>query len=271
MRNLVNAAVVGLILFVSAAIVLCAQGKIQQAAAQTQCSNNLMIVAIGLQNHSDQLMHFPVGTIPNENLPCDQRLSWYVAAWPFVGDGQMHLLVDKKKGWDTEENRVPKVYLGHGLDRDEELGEFPTWLCPRNPTRGKPGWPGVTHYLGVAGVGADAASLPAYAPQAGIFGCDRSTRIEEIKDGTSNTLLLMETAWENGPWTAGGEPTMRGLDPKDQPYLGNGRPFGGTHSGVAVVAFADASVRFLRESIRPEVLEALATMAGREDVGPGDW
>jgi hypothetical protein len=126
--------------------------------------------------------------------------------------------------------------------------------------------PGVTHF-----VGADAASLPANAPQAGIFGCDRSTRFEEIKDGASNTLLLMETAWENGPWTAGGFPTLRGLDPKRQPYLGSGRSFGGTHPGVAGVAFADASVRFLRDSIRPEVLEALATMAGGENIGSGDW
>jgi prepilin-type processing-associated H-X9-DG protein len=151
------------------------------------------------------------------------------------------------------------------------MGEGRYWLCPCNPNRGKLGWPGVTHYVGVAGVGEDAAALPAYAPQAGIFGCDRSTRLADIHDGTSNTLLLMETAWENGPWTAGGEPTMRGLEPKRQPYLGRGRPFGGTHPGVGGVAFADGSVRFLRESIRPEVLEALATKAGGEEIGPSDW
>jgi hypothetical protein len=271
MRNLINVAVVILILLVSAAIILCAQGKIRQAAAQTQCSDHLRMLAMGLHNYNDQLMHFPAGTIPNENLSCDQRLSWYVAAWPYVGDGQLHLLIDKQKAWEAEENRVPKLDLGHGLDREDDVGEFWLWLCPANPQRGKPGWPEVTHYVGVAGAGADAAALPAYAPQAGIFGCDRSTRLAEIKDGTSNTLLLIETAWENGPWTAGGEPTVRGLEPKRQPYLGSGRPFGGTHPGVTGVALADGSVRFLRDSIRSEVLEALATMAGGDDIGPREW
>jgi prepilin-type processing-associated H-X9-DG protein len=266
MRNLINVAVVVLILLVGAALALSALGKLQQVAKQIECTNNLKILAQGLNNYKDSSQHFPAGTIANENLPCDKRLSWYVDAWAYVGDGQLQLFIDKKKTWDAEENRAPKYSAYPDWGREKVLGDFRSWLCPRNPNRGKPGWPGVTHYVGVAGVGADAASLPAYAPQAGIFGCDRSSRLADIKDGTSNTLLLMETAWENGPWTAGGEPTMRGLEPKRQPYLGSGRPFGGTHRAGAGVAFADGSVRFLSESIRPDVLEELATMAEGVDI-----
>jgi prepilin-type processing-associated H-X9-DG protein len=267
MRNLVNVAVVCLILLVSAALALSALGRMQQAAAQITCSDNLKLLARDLHHYHDQQQHFPAGTISNENLACDKRLSWYVDAWAYVGDGQQKLLIDKKKAWDAEENRVPKAYYGLAVPPHEApVGDFRSWLCPRNPSRGKPGWPGVTHYVGVAGVGENAASLPAYAPQAGIFGYDRSTRLADIHDGTSNTLLLMETAWENGPWTAGGQPTMRGLDPKRQPYLGGGRLFGGTHSAGAGAAFADGSVRFLPDSMRPEVLEDLATIAGGTDI-----
>jgi hypothetical protein len=66
-----------------------------------------------------------------------------------------------------------------------------------------------------------------------------------------------------------------------RPYLGTGRPFGGTHfaenglfrRGASVgcnAAMADGSVWFLHEALAPHVLEALATMAGGEEVGD-DW
>jgi hypothetical protein len=106
-----------------------------------------------------------------------------------------------------------------------------------------------------------------YDPQAGVFGYDRKSRHEDIKDGAATTLLLLETAWNNGPWTAGGPPTVRGLDPTRLPYMGKNRQFGGTHRGLTGAAFADGSVHFLSESMAPEVFEALATIAGGEDVG----
>jgi prepilin-type processing-associated H-X9-DG protein len=97
----------------------------------------------------------------------------------------------------------------------------------------------------------------------------------------SNTLLILESARDNGPWARGGPATLRGLDSADRPYLGTGRPFGGTHFAENILfkrgrsigcnaAMADGSVRFLKEAIAPQVLEALATMAGGEEVGD-DW
>ena len=64
--------------------------------------------------------------------------------------------------------------------------------------------------------------------------------------------------------------TVRGLDPAKQPYIGPGRQFGGLHEGVAVVAMADGSVRFVAESIDPKVFEAISTIAGGEQV-PAGW
>ena len=86
----------------------------------------------------------------------------------------------------------------------------------------------------------------------------------------SNTLLLAETGLANGPWTAGGPATVRGLDQGRQPYIGRGRQFGGLHRGGVMVAMADGSVRFLSESIDPKVFEALSTVAGGESL-PTQW
>jgi prepilin-type processing-associated H-X9-DG protein len=70
---------------------------------------------------------------------------------------------------------------------------------------------------------------------------------------------------------------VRALDPDDKPYLGVGRPLGGTHFSENHVVkrghsigcnalMVDGSVRFLSDSISPEVLEALVTIAGGEEI-----
>jgi prepilin-type processing-associated H-X9-DG protein len=47
--------------------------------------------------------------------------------------------------------------------------------------------------------------------------------------------------------------------------------FGSGHPGGANFAFADGSVRFLRDGIALPTLRALSTIAGREVVPPGDY
>jgi prepilin-type processing-associated H-X9-DG protein len=127
--------------------------------------------------------------------------------------------------------------------------------------------PGLAHYVGVAGVGEDAALLPVEDKRAGVFGYDRRTRPEDIRDGTGTTLMVVETATDNGEWTAGGRATVRGLDPDHPPYLGRHGQFSSYHRAVTNALFVDGSVRALGSGMAPEVFEALATIAGGEDVG----
>src|SRR5262249_24226904 len=143
--------------------------------------------------------------------------------------------------------------------------------CPDWGRETDPQWPYLTTYIGVAGLGTDAPSLPAGDRRAGAFGYDRQTALTDVKDGPGNTLLFLEPASDNGPWAQGGPATVRGLDPSDRPHLGTGRPFGGTHFSENTVfshgrsigcnaGMAGGSVRFLREAVAPDVLEALATI-----------
>jgi prepilin-type processing-associated H-X9-DG protein len=87
----------------------------------------------------------------------------------------------------------------------------------------------------------------------------------EIKDGTSNTIALIETRSGLGPWARGGATNLRGFDPADLPLHGDQRPFGG-HSGGMHAALADGSVRFIRSSIEPKKLADAITIAGGEPV-----
>ena len=83
-------------------------------------------------------------------------------------------------------------------------------------------------------------------------------------------MFLAETGRVVGSWLQGGRATVRGLDPAQKPYIGNGRQFGGLHGGGGYVAFADGSVRRVNESVDPSIFEAISTMAGGERL-PSDW
>jgi prepilin-type processing-associated H-X9-DG protein len=123
----------------------------------------------------------------------------------------------------------------------------------------------MTNYVALAGIGLDAASRPAGAPGNGFMGYDRLTSWSMIKDGTSNTIALMETRSSLGPWARGGSSTLRGFDPGDVPIFGDQRPFGGHPKGINA-AMADGSIRFISSSIDPSKLAAAITIDGGEPV-----
>ena len=237
-------------------------GGSREAAAQAQCLNNLKQIGLALHNYAtanDGAL--PCGTWVNEGLPAERRLSWFVAVWSDLE--QLFWVFDTAEPWDAEVNRVTRT-------RDSETGTVTVvdrvapLNCPAAPDDGREHRPGLTAYVGIAGVGADAARLPKEDPRAGVFGYRRQVRLADVTDGTSMTMVVVETADANGPWTAGGRATVRGVDPARRPYLGRGRPFGGMHRGGTSVLFADGSVRCIRAAVRPRIFEALATIAGRE-------
>lgn len=123
-------------------------------------------------------------------------------------------------------------------------------------------------YVALAGLGLDAASRPAGAAGIGFMGYDRVTTFDSFKDGTANTIALMETRASLGPWARGGSSTLRGFDPTEGPPVGDGRPFGG-HPSIAVAALADGSVRVFAKSTDPHKLAAWVTIAGSEPLT--DW
>jgi prepilin-type processing-associated H-X9-DG protein len=128
-------------------------------------------------------------------------------------------------------------------------------------------------------LGRDAASRPLGDPNIGVFGYDRRVAFADVKDGTSNTVMILESARDFGLWAQGGFSTVRGLDTDDKPYFGIIGPFGGTHcvhrtkgghSSGSNALYMDGSARCLSDTISPEVIEALVTIAGGEKI-PKDY
>jgi hypothetical protein len=116
-----------------------------------------------------------------------------------------------------------------------------------------------THFVGIAGVGEDGAMLPAGHPQAGIFGVNRRTRLQDIKDGQSNTMMVAGVTRNIGGWAGSGTATMRPLT--REPYINGPDGFGtGENEGMSVL-MADGSVRFLSSNIDPRLMRRMAAMA----------
>ena len=244
-----------LILLVLAGLLLSFVGRVRESANQMNCRNNLRQIGLAVNSYHDTYGLFPLAALSNDQLPVEKRLSWLFGIDPHMEarmDPDWHK--GQSKAWDAPENRkLLRIGARNYRCPASAVQKLPDGACP-------------THYVGIAGVGADAAWLPASDARAGVFGFHRRLKESDIKDGLAVTLLAVETDWEIGPWVAAGPATTRGLDPDRRPYLGVGRPFGGLHRGGGMVAFADASVCFVREAIEPQVLEALATVAGGEEI-----
>jgi prepilin-type processing-associated H-X9-DG protein len=198
----------------------------------------------------------PPGTLDLPGTPPDLRLSWVVDVLPGMDQHRQNTMelfgrIDRGKPFLAEPNQqvaaTPVVAL----------------VCPQDPPAAS-GGAAVTSYVGIGGVGSDAAALPVGDPRAGAFRYDSATPFERITDGISQTLLFAETRNEVGPWLRGGFATVRGLNdaPDAIPLVGG--QFGGYFPSGANFALCDGSVRLFTPRTDPRVLSALATIAGKE-------
>ena len=236
---------------VGVALLLPAVQQAREAARRTQSRSNLHQFGLALHNYHDVYQHFPTGTVPNEKLKPENRLSWQASILPYVDEAPLYQMVDFDDAWNSEANRdkmkrAVRMYLNPGVAKDPH--EY-----------------AVTHYVGIAGHGDDAPLLPVGHRRAGIFGYNRKTSIRDVTDGSSNTLLTSEASKDFGAWGAGGQPTVRAFTKK--PYINGPDGIGGPFRGGCHMGMADGSVHFVSENVDPKVLEALSTAAGGEVVG----
>ena len=228
------------------ALLLPAVQSARTAARRSQSRNNLKQIGLALHNHHEVYNSFPAATIENKDLKPEERLSWLVSLLPFIEQAPLFDVIDREQGWKSDDNA--------------------DWMAVTVPTLVNPqvadDQDGVTHYVGIAGVGKDAATLPINGKGVGAFGYNRKLRLRDVTDGISNTMCVTEASKNYGSWGAGGKSTLRSLTRK--PYINGPDGIGSPFPGGLNVLMLDGSVRFLSENIDPEVMEALVTIRGQE-------
>jgi hypothetical protein len=226
---------------------------------------------------------FPRGTLHrNSNLqrmgleyPPVQRMSLFVDLLPYMGRGELRSSLKTNLAWYDEQN-LPE----RGQDRAGAwVPELLVSHYPQSAWRAtSPFAPdhvlGATNYVAIAGVGLDIArenpADPAFKKKVGMTGYGWGSKVEEVTDGLSNTIYLMQTPpGLQQPWIAGGGATVRGIDPDD--------PMGGfkyahpnrTKQG-SYALMGDGSVRWIPADIDPKVMRALVTRAGGDNADLAD-
>jgi prepilin-type processing-associated H-X9-DG protein len=200
----------------------------REAARRTQAANHLKQIGLALHNYHAVHGHFPPPAITDEN--GRPLLSWRVAILPYLESRDLHDRFRLDEPWDSDHNRR-LIDQMPGLFSDASV----------------PVPPGQTVFQMVTG---EAIGLQPQGP----------TRLAELTDGTSNTVLVVETDQADAvPWTA-----PRDVDIDLNTPLAK---MGHSHSGGFQVLFADGSVRFISHNIDPQLFRSLLTRAGGERLG----
>lgn len=211
---------------VSTALLVPAVQKVREAAARSQDQNNLKQMGLAMHNYHDVNKRFPAAAICGKD--GTPLLSWRVAILPYIEQDNLYRQFKLDEPWDSDHNKkliplMPQLYV-----------------VPASPLK-----PGETHYRVFVGGGA-------------LFDLNKGARFADILDGTSNTIMIVETA-ESVVWTK----------PADIPYDAQ-KPLpklGGFYAnGMFNVGLADGSVRALRGDLPEATLRALITRGGGEPV-----
>jgi prepilin-type processing-associated H-X9-DG protein len=217
------------------ALLLPAVQAAREAARRSQCSNNLKQIALAFHNYHDTYKTFPPAYIPDED--GNPKHSWRVLILPFLEQQRLYEQYNFDEPWDSPNNKI----VGNTA--------IPVYSCPTDPSSGT--LPNQTSYMVVTGPNT-------------VFNGGQAARMRDILDGTSNTILVVESAGSGVTWS---QPVD--IDASNVTFpLGARNPnsTGSFHPGGMNVAMCDGSVRFVSNAIARAVWDALITRDGGERV-----
>ncbi|MCA8995875.1 MAG: DUF1559 domain-containing protein [Planctomycetaceae bacterium] len=303
--TLIELLVVIAIIAILIALLLPAVQQAREAARRTSCKNNLKNIGLALHNYHDTVNVFPFGFDERETL-------WTAMILPQIEQAPLYnTFIFQESG--------PGNWNSGSANEDACATVIPIFRCPSMPVAEHLNNNSIedrvpVSYRAVAGgnaVSDDLSTIPSGHPQIALelqdgldgmfYGCS-NTKMRDLTDGTSNTVMIGESrtepdfvkdnqgmdywqfgapqtgGWDCRPGDRGGTEYSEGLgstywklnsriiDPAVHGVIME-ISFGSYHVGGAQFTLADGSVRFLSENIDLGILRGLGSIRGGEVLG----
>jgi hypothetical protein len=212
---------------------------VRESARRAVCLSNMKQLALALHNYHDVYGCFPPAYIADSN--GKPMHSWRVLILPYLEEQALYKAYDFTEPWDGPNNRKlaqnkPPVYGCPSSNNSAAASLATSYVAVVGP---KTLWPGA-----------------------------KVTRLSDIRDGTDNTIMLVENTNSDINWMeprdVSFEEAVRGNGFSSPHVRKNGYFYHGTPAFT--VALAQGSVWSLPQELPTETLEALLTIHGGEAV-----
>ncbi|QDT53933.1 Type II secretion system protein G precursor [Caulifigura coniformis] len=309
--TLIELLVVIAIIAILIALLLPAVQQAREAARRTQCKNNLKQMGLALHNYHDTMNMFPPATINPGAASCDLFLvapnrqvlnhTGYMFMLPYMDQGPLYNQINfSLPSGNALHTTACSATVGSTWPNLTALDNVvPGFLCPSgtptdNPSTSTAAGPysrNRAHRTSYGFVTAQTeigtASIWAKTYRAvndntkSAWWHNGAARIGEIQDGTSNTMLFIETPLQKqvaqaGPYWNQYTHTMyivpsRGINvpyatTPPQPYV-YAWGAGSAHTGGAHVLLGDGAIRFLSQNVDMTTITGLVSIKNGEVIG----
>lgn len=307
--TLIELLVVIAIIAILIALLLPAVQQAREAARRSTCKNSIKQIGIALHNYHETHRVFPPGGInygwctPDPNQAAGDTThnkNGFSLLLPYMDQAPLYNQINQDTANSGQNVGYCCSYPGRGAplagnpaDNAAAMSTIlPVFLCPSDDgsthlgtgsaygTSAAPG-PAQTNYEFSSDRSIDCNYWSRQAPTARkLFGENSKSTISSIKDGSSNTLMVCETArevangeapaWGMRGWVTTGGDIDHGINVWDVPSgsttptvgnLDNWGFVGSLHVGGAHFGLADGSVRFISENTDLNVLKRLGTIS----------
>ena len=300
--TLIELLVVIAIIAILIGLLLPAVQKVREAAARMSCSNNLKQLGVAVHSYHDANGRIPFSWSPNNYgyNDGDRSWSWLSQILPYIEQSNLYTAGQLGTAGALSGPPPAAPVLTFNQAAAVHATQIKTFLCPSDSSNSVPqtdrnngstsSGAGNTNYKGVSGSNWAWGNWQNTGPSGNNNGLDagdgmfyrsdnsRPLTLIGIKDGTSNTLMVGEDipklnnhcAWARANYSTGtcSIPLNTNLPGSGQQFANNDWPnvysFRSRHTGGALFALGDGSVRFVRQSIDITQYRAAATINGGE-------